>query len=232
VVELRLLGELGVVSGGGDVTPSGSAARLLALIALRRRPVERRVAAGALWPDVAEARAAANLRSTVWRLRRAGIDLVEGDARALWLRPSTVVDVIEASDWALRLIDGDARDGDRTRPVPPERADSLLPAIDDPWLVVERERLRERLLHAWEALGRQLVAVGRPGEAEQAAAVVVAAEPLRESGLRVLVDAHLAAGRPDEARRAVLCHRRLMSETFGPASRSGPSTTTAAGLSA
>jgi DNA-binding SARP family transcriptional activator len=48
--------------------PEGSK-QLLVFVVLRRRRVERRQAAGALWPLGDEERAAGNLRSALWRLR-------------------------------------------------------------------------------------------------------------------------------------------------------------------
>src|SRR5687768_14813005 len=50
--------------------------RVLAFVALQRRQVARSVAAGTLWPESTEARAAANLRSALWRLRRPGVEIV------------------------------------------------------------------------------------------------------------------------------------------------------------
>ena len=62
--------------------PEGSK-QLLAYIALRRRRVERRQAAGMLWPFGDDERAAGNLRSALWRLRRAGIEVVAADKTVL-----------------------------------------------------------------------------------------------------------------------------------------------------
>ena len=62
------------------------------------------------------------------------------------------------------------------------------------WAVLERERLRQRVLHALEAAVRLLQRDGRTGEAVLMASAVVAIDPLRESAQRCLVEAHLAAG--------------------------------------
>src|ERR687896_289887 len=64
--------------------PEGSK-KLLAFVALRRGRVERQYAAGALWPFGDDLRAAGNLRSALWRLRRAGIDVIEADKWSLRL---------------------------------------------------------------------------------------------------------------------------------------------------
>ena len=66
----------------------------------------------------------------------------------------------------------------------------LLPGWYDDWVVFERERLRQRLLHALEMLSLRLVRQGRFGEAVEAA-LLVHAEPLRESDLGVRPEAEL-----------------------------------------
>ncbi len=76
-VRLRLLDSLQLTAEGTIVPLSVSVQRLLAFVALKRRPVQRHFAAGSLWPNASEHRAAASLRSTLWRLRRGG--------RGFWL---------------------------------------------------------------------------------------------------------------------------------------------------
>jgi DNA-binding SARP family transcriptional activator len=64
------------------------------------------------------------------------------------------------------------------------------------------ERVRQHLLHGLEALSRALSTCGRQAEAVEAAMTVVAADPLRDSAHRALVEAHLQEGNVVEARRA------------------------------
>src|SRR6266704_6320325 len=87
--------------------PEGSK-QLLAFVALRRRRVERRHAAGTLWPCGDEERAAGNLRSALWRLRRAGINVLVADKWSLALCTHVVVDLHVMDQWATRLIQGTA----------------------------------------------------------------------------------------------------------------------------
>jgi hypothetical protein len=70
----------------------------------------------------------------------------------------------------------------------------VLPGWYDDWVLIERERLRQRVFHAMEQLSREMVRQGRFAEAVEAALVTVSAEPLRESGQRVLIEGHLAEG--------------------------------------
>lgn len=191
---LHLLdGPCAVVGGRRCELPEGSK-RLVVFVALNGGKVDRRAAAGALWPDGGDVRAAGNLRSALWRLRGAGVDLIDGDKTALWLRPGTVVDLRLVSEWAGRLIEGHAGAGDLDPGLWCATACDLLPGWFDEWVVFERERLRQRMLHGAEELGRLLVGAGRPTEAIAVAHRVIEVDPLRESAQRVLVEAQLAAG--------------------------------------
>ena len=97
---VRLLGGPYVTAGSRrQEVPEGSK-QLLAFVALRRRRVDRRHAAGTLWSGVDEERAAGNLRSALWRLRRTGIDVLLADKWSLALRPDVLVDVHLMDQWA------------------------------------------------------------------------------------------------------------------------------------
>jgi DNA-binding SARP family transcriptional activator len=180
--------------------PDGSK-RLLAFVALSAGRVDRGYAAGSLWPMSGDQRAAGNLRSALWRLKSAGIDVLESDKWALALRRRTVVDVGIVWEWATRLVDGSATRNDLFVANWRGNTLDLLPAWDDDWVIFERERLRQRLLHALEVLSRRLVEASRSADAVDAAMWVVSADPLRESANRVLIEAHLAEGNIIEARR-------------------------------
>src|SRR5579864_966908 len=108
---LLLGGPYVVLNGDRREIPDGSK-KLLVFVALGTGRVDRRFAAGSLWPVGNDDRAAGNLRSALWRLRCAGIDLVESDKHSLRLRPGTVVDVSLVCDWAARLVDGSATQAD------------------------------------------------------------------------------------------------------------------------
>jgi DNA-binding SARP family transcriptional activator len=189
--------------------PDGSK-RLLVFVALHRRIVQRRYAAGSLWPSGGDARAAGNLRSALWRLKVAGIPLLHADKCTLALGEDVVVDVHAVAEWAGRLIDDRATGDDLT--VLPWAADALdfLPGWYEDWALIERERVRQRMLHALEALSRRLVRARRCADAVEAAMMAVGAEPLRESAQRALIEAHLAEGNWIEARRGYEVYRGLL----------------------
>ena len=194
--------------------PEGSK-QLLAFVALRRRPIERRQAAGALWPLGDDERAAGNLRSALWRLRRAGIDVLVADKLSLVLGTNVRVDLHTLEEWATRLIDGTASGPDLIIPPTASDALNLLPGFYDDWALIERERVRQRILHALEALSARMSAAGRFADAIEAAMLATSAEPLRESAHRSLIRAHIAEGNLAEARRAYLTYRTLLHRELG-----------------
>jgi DNA-binding SARP family transcriptional activator len=203
-----------MLNGGRVEVPDGSK-RLLVFVALGTGRVDRRFAAGSLWPIGNDDRAAGNLRSALWRLRCAGIDLVESDKCSLRLRPGTVVDVSLVGDWATRMVDGSATGSDLC--VANWRTDAmeLLPGWYDDWVIFERERIRQQVLHAMEILSRRLAAAGRFAEAVATAISAVSADPLRESAHRVLIEAHLAEGNLAEGRRAYDRYRAIARRELG-----------------
>lgn len=210
-----LLGEPCVVQDGQRYAVPAGCKRLLAFVALQRGRVDRRHAAGSLWPEGTEDRASGNLRSTLWRLRGAGIGVLESDKNSVYLRERTTTDLEALCAWADRLIDGTATEADVHVPGWTTTVAELLPGWYDEWVIFERERIRQRMLHALEVLSQVLRAAGRFGEAIDAAMDAVAVEPLRESAHRVLAEAHLAEGNVGEARRAFSCYRDLARRELG-----------------
>jgi DNA-binding SARP family transcriptional activator len=194
--------------------PEGSK-QLLAFVAVRRRRVERRHAAGTLWPFGDEARAAGNLRSALWRLRRAGIDVMVADKCSLALNTDVLVDLHVIDQWATRVIEEAATGSDLAISASWGDALDLLPGWYDDWVLMERERVRQRMLHALETLSRTLTRAGRFADAIEAAILAVRAEPLRESAQRALIEAHVAEGNLGEARRSYRTYRELVSRELG-----------------
>ncbi|MEV6848475.1 BTAD domain-containing putative transcriptional regulator [Actinoplanes sp. NPDC051411] len=190
---LLLFGEPRLVfreSDGCEIPAGGR--RLIAYAALHRCHLDRRHAAGTLWPACDDVRAAGNLRSALWRLRAAGITVLESDKRQVWLHPGVTVDADQVAAWALRLIGGGpASDRDeaawhRSRP-------GLLPGWPDEWVGPYRERLRQRVLHAMEARASALLTAGDLDRALAAARLLTAAEPRRATAHRLLAAVSRAA---------------------------------------
>jgi DNA-binding SARP family transcriptional activator len=194
--------------------PEGSQ-RLLVFVALRRGAVDRRHAAGILWPDGTDTRAAGNLRSALWRLNNAGISLIRADKYRLVLRDDVFVDLRIINDWAGRLIDGSAS-GPDLGVIPWNIQEfELLPGWYDDWALLERERVTQRMLHGMEMQIRRLIQHGRCAEAVEVALVATGADPLRESAQQSLIEAYLAEGNWAEAHRRFESYRLLVRDELG-----------------
>ena len=188
-----------------------SGQRLLALLALQGRPLERLWVAGTLWMDASEERAGASLRSALWRLPQpGGTPMVESSVTHLRLARDIDVDLHDLSARMERLEQASTAIDDRTGSSALTR--DLLPDWYEDWVVLERERFRQLRLHALEAQCRRLTEAGRFGAAVQAGLAAVSGEPLRESAHRTLIRAHLAEGNPGEAVRQFHLYRRLLAD--------------------
>jgi DNA-binding SARP family transcriptional activator len=203
-----------IQSGRRIMVPEGSK-RLLVFVALHEGYVDRRFAAGTLWPYVCDERASGNLRSALWRLRGAGIEVLEVDKIVIGLNKGTGTDIHSLRDWAGRIIAGTAMAADLEKPTLNMEALDLLPGWYDDWVVFERERLRQRMLHGLEALCCQLIRLNRLAEAVEVAINAVDIDPLRESAQRALMEAHLAEGNIVEARRTYHAYEQLVSRELG-----------------
>jgi DNA-binding SARP family transcriptional activator len=212
---LHLFGGPFVTYGRRRVSVPEGSKRLLVFVALHRGQVERGYAAGTLWPAGTEYRAAGNLRSALWRLSRAELPLLRADKCYLTLQQEVVVDARLVSEWASRLISGRPQQDDLVALPTGADALDLLPGWYEDWALIERERLRQRMLHALEALSRELVEIGRCAEAVEAAMMAVGAEPLRESAQRALIQAHLAEGNWSEGYRQLSLYRKTLQRELG-----------------
>lgn len=211
---LWLLGQFRLEFGAEPVELCRNAQRLLAFVGLRGR-VSRTVLAGILWPEVTEEHARGSLRTTLWKLPRGDRPLIQccGD----WLvgTEAMQVDVHAFTETALGVVQGHGP------PLPGHLSlgllggEDLLPGWDEDWVLLERERLRQLRLHALDALAEALVRQGKPALALEAAWASVRAEPLRESGHRVVVSVHLAEGNVSEAVHHYQAFRQLLNEELG-----------------
>src|SRR5260370_12003524 len=145
-------------NGGRLDVPEGSK-RVVVFVALSAGKVDRRYAAGLLWPEGSDERAAGNLRSALWRLKCAGIDVVESGKCTLGMRRGTVVDVGVVDEWAARLVNGSATQTDFCLLNWRWDAMDLLPGWDDPWVIFERPPTPHPFLHPPQPLSRPLFAL-------------------------------------------------------------------------
>jgi DNA-binding SARP family transcriptional activator len=212
-IELGLLDGLELTANGRPVDLPLSAQRLLAFVALGTRPLRRTYVAGALWSDTTEDRAAASLRSTLWRLRSQVPNVVEAGTARLRLASGVRIDFQEM----VRCLTDLSAQGSRVAvdagllPLTAE----LLPDWYDDWVHVEREQYRQFRLHALEAISEKLLGERRFAEAIQFSLAVIAAEPLRDSAYRLLIRAHLGEGNRSEAIREFRDYRDRLRRELG-----------------
>jgi DNA-binding SARP family transcriptional activator len=202
-VVLNLLHGFSLKVGWRQVSLMYSSQRLVALLALVDQPLSRAYAAGTLWPETTDARANANLRSSLWRVQRACGRLVISSSQRLHLAPEVVVDVQEAILAAYRTLDGsdECEDILNAETLSVLSADLLPDWYESDWVLVHREQYHQLRLHALESMCERFAAARRYGEAVEAGLAAIRAEPLRESAHQALVRVHLPEGNRLEAAR-------------------------------
>ncbi|GAA0914198.1 AfsR/SARP family transcriptional regulator [Virgisporangium aurantiacum] len=223
---IRLLGRFELTVGEYQATPGAGVQRLVALLALAGGAVSRRRAAHTLWPDATARRAAANLRSVLYRLQRTNPHLVGSSTADLHLNRDSTVDTQRLNDLARLLLDRSRPCGDAqlSTALSTNLDDDLLPDWpDEEWLQEERERYRQLRLHCLEALCERLVAARWYGAAVDTGLAAVRADPFRESARITLVAAYLAEGNIADARRHYDGYRRRLRDELGvePGARFG-----------
>lgn len=212
---LRVLGGFEVCVGDRTVSLPANAQRVLGYLAVARAESRREVLAGHLWSWTNQARAQANLRTALWRVRQASAQLITSKRDVVRLGMSVRVDYTEMTSCALRLIDTTVAPEDVLITSPRLFEGDLLPGWDEDWLLIDRERHRQLRMHALEALSRQLVDCGEYARAVDAAYAAIAIEPLYESAQATLIAAHLAEGNRTEAIRQFTAFRRLLYDQTG-----------------
>ncbi len=208
-VRVSVLGAFAVRAGVDALDIPPSAQRVLALLAIHDRPLQRMYVASTLWLDSSEEHANACLRTALWRLRGPHAPLVRAGAGVLTLDPSVSVDLWEQTKRARAALNAPEL------PSPPEiealsTTSDVLPDWYDDWVVIAREQFRQKRLHALERLCERLAAEGRFAEASEAGLAAVAADPLRESAHRTVIRAHMSEGNANEALRQYAFYRGLL----------------------
>ena len=214
-IDIALLGGFRCVRSGEHIMLPLGAQRLLALLAVQPDGVHRTMAGERLWPDSTRDRAAANLRSALWRCAQAAEGMIDRSGRRLWLAPSVAVDLHRLTG---RMSSPRATAGDvGWRCLVDGLGLELLPDWSDDWLVLERERWDQLRLHALEDLVTELLAEERYPAALQAALVAIAIEPTRETAHRLVIQAHVAEGNAATAVKHYQRYRGLLSRELGVA---------------
>jgi DNA-binding SARP family transcriptional activator len=182
-LRLALLEDFEVSFTDEVLRTSAPAQRLLAQLAVvqRGRPVQRTALAERLWPETPPHRAAASLRSVLWRLPRPrGRTLVTCTATTLRLSEDVGVDLWDVEKQAHVICAHDPPPHDALKDLTALTRD-LLPSWHEDWLHVEQESFRQKRLHALERSSQVFRTRGRYSDALSAGLGAVRAEPLRES---------------------------------------------------
>ena len=211
VLRIRLLGPLDLRHGETSVPAleSARAESLLAYLLLHRdAPQPRQHLAFLLWPNSTEQQARTNLRHVLHMLRHA---LPDSD-RFLDVQPRTLqwrldapfwLDLAAFEDALAKAEDGtDTHDGlPRLREAVELYTDDLLLPCGDEWLLVQRERFRQRYLAALERLVARLEMQSEHRLAILYAERLLRHDPLLEETYRRLMRLHDASGERARALR-------------------------------
>ncbi len=201
-IRLELLGGFRCDMGAIPVHLAPSQQRLVAFVALRGPSrLRRSYVFGNLWPEHSEHRAAANLRSSLWRVQRKVGDLLCSDASSIWLHPLVRLDLEHLE----QKCDARAASADL----------ELLPGWYDEWLATDRERYRQQVIHAIEDRCRGYLHAAQHARAIDLAWQGIAIAPLRENTRSLLIEAHLAEGDPAAAMQQFDAWSHLLNAELG-----------------
>ncbi len=194
------------------------------LVLARGRSIPREELIEATWPEQRPNSHDAALRTLLSRLRSAlGSSILSGRTGLMLSLPEPAwIDVEAASAGIERaraaLAQGDARGAWALAQVPLNIAGrGLLPGAQAPWLEAHRTDLRDLYLRSLEVIGAAGMRLGgsQLASAERAASSLIDAEPYRESGYALLMQALAAQGNVAEALRSFERLRTLLRDELG-----------------
>lgn len=234
MLRIHLSGLITIEGGGVRVRPrdfpgqQGRAAFAF-LVGHRGDPVARSALAEALWPGPRPASWEPAISAVVSKLRSllADVGLDGGDAlrsvdgcyelhlpRGTWVDHEAAIDSIHEAEAALRAGDPAAAYGPSAVAHHIARR-PFLPGQDGRWFEDRRDHLAATLLRALECRAEVYMWNGEHALATEAAAELVRLRPFRETGYRMLMRAHTAAGNAAEALRVYEQCRVLISDELG-----------------
>lgn len=206
------------------------AALLLAFLVVGRQAVSRDATADAVWSGNPPPGWSSALNSLVSRLRsaleRVGVDrgvlATGGGTIELLLPPGSWVD-LEAATRSADRARGHLRQGDVDRALAGALAASavlrrpFLPGRDGPWVDGVRRSVDDLAYRNLLTLAEAWIRRGDPVLAAAVAHQAIGIDPLRESGPRLAIAAHLAAGEPTLAHQLYRRYEQLLDRELGVA---------------
>ena len=219
-MRITICGRLRVEADGASLDEAAFPGRLgrrfwAYLVLNRRRPVGRAELVTALWGEESPEAADASLNAVASRVRsalaRAAADAELRAATGSYTLslPADVFVDRERAWTAIHHVQairrrGDARGAWAEAVIANEIAQrGFLPGEEAEWIEAERRVLRDIELQSLEAICEAELDQHRPEEAERVARRLIAADPLRESGYRLLMRALAAGGNPAQASRVM-----------------------------
>ncbi|MEX2527715.1 MAG: bacterial transcriptional activator domain-containing protein [Gemmatimonadota bacterium] len=199
------------------------------LVSERDGPVSRSALADVLWDgsppgswDQALSSLASKLRSLLGRIELDGSEVLRGSAGCYelhlppgsWVDHEAALDAIHQAEAAFRVGDPRAAYGPSAVAHHIARR-PFLPGEKGRWIEERRDRLRGILARALECRAEVYLWNKEYTLALEAARDLVTLEPFRESGYRLLMRAHAAAGNGAEALRVYERCRELISHELG-----------------
>lgn len=199
------------------------------MVGSRGNPVARSELSEAVWPrerpqawETAISAIVSKLRSLLGRVGLDGGDALRSAAgcyelhlpRGSWVDHEVVMDSIHEAEAALQA-------GDHRRAYGPSAVAHhiarrpFLPGQDGAWFEARRDSLMSILVRALECRAEVYLWNGEHQLAAEAAREMVHLRPFRETGYRLLMRAHVAAGNAAEALRVYERCRTLISEELG-----------------
>lgn len=195
---------VGVLGGMGVDPPtrlSGASRRVLAYLAVRGPRSTRALVCGSLWPNALEEHARANLRRGLWRAPAGWVECVGPDL--VLLADTDLGDAMLAAGAALR---GEVLSAEQLALL----TNDLLPGWYEEWLFADQDQFHLHRVQALEQACRSATAAGAHWVAASAGLAAVWAEPLRESAVAALIEAHLAEGNRFEAVRRFRTYQTML----------------------
>jgi pimeloyl-ACP methyl ester carboxylesterase/DNA-binding SARP family transcriptional activator len=200
---------------------------LIAFLAELGRKVARTQLSDLLWPDAASDVGRGRLRRLVHETNQAlGIDAIVGDIDALWLAgdaAAAVSDVERTRRLARQVVmnpaDLSSREAleDLLQPDTHQVLDGFECGSDrfDEWVAQRRSEQHRLVARALQRVGEQLVDSGQPLLAAEAAARLIAIEPLADAGHALLLRAHAERGDLAALESAYLAFAELLRAELG-----------------
>jgi len=173
---------------------------MVACLADHDRKISRACAANLLWPDADIALGRTRLRRLVHQVNTtAGLELIGGDADALWLSRQPCapeVDLVRTRSIALRVLDsgGDTPFEDAAELLRPAShtimADfSLESEAFEEWLAARRQEHERLLVRALQRMGERQIRSGKPEGASACARRLLDVDPFADAGHALLIQA-------------------------------------------